>query len=164
MQSKDSSIETAEVSPPVRNRTTQKKSAQSVSGGSRQQALFELPVEPESASTSVPSNDMDWIQALLVSPVFMAQKQWAARAAIKDEEIRALLEALSERGGRLAKSALASRLSMPLMRVSGFINAARRLLNVDQSPVLVLDESDGSVLLNRQLLDLQFQLTSGGSR
>ena len=164
MQAKDSSVETAEVSPPVRNRTTQKKSAQSVSGGSRQQALFELPVEPESASASVPSNDMDWIQVLLVSPVFMAQKQWAARAAIKDEEIRALLEALSERGGRLAKSALASRLSMPLMRVSGFINAARRLLNVDQSPVLVLDESDGSVLLNRQLLDLQFQLTSGGSR
>ena len=36
--------------------------------------------------------------------------------------------------------------------VSGFINAAKRVLNVDQAAVLVLDETAGTVELNRELL------------
>jgi hypothetical protein len=74
------------------------------------------------------ASDGDWIGALLASQVFLSQKQWAARAAVKDQEIRVLLEALSERGGKLSKPALAARMSIPLMRVSGFVNAARRLM------------------------------------
>ena len=45
---------------------------------------------------------------------------------------------------------------MPLMRVSGFVNAARRLLNIDQAAVITLDETEGAVTLNRTLLDTQF--------
>jgi hypothetical protein len=98
---------------------------------------------PQTVQTK--SAESDWIAGLLVSSVFVSQKQWVARAAVKDDEIRALLEALSERGGKISKAALAGRLSMPLMRVSGFVNAARRLLNVDQAPVIMLDETEGSV-------------------
>jgi hypothetical protein len=47
---------------------------------------------------------------------------------------------------------------MPLVRVSGFVNAARRVLNVDQSAVLSLDETSGIVELNRELLGVQFRL------
>lgn len=120
---------------------------------SGQQALFEL-----TALEVVPviAVEHDWITSLLESPAFLSQKQWVARAAVRDEEIRALLEALSERGGKISKQALAARLSMPLMRVSGFVNAARRLLNVDQAAVITLDETEGSITLNRTLLDTQF--------
>jgi hypothetical protein len=44
------------------------------------------------------------------------------------------------------------------MRVSGFVNAARRVLNVDQTAVLALDEAAGAVEFNRELLSLQFNL------
>jgi hypothetical protein len=108
-----------------------------------QQSLFELPALEV---VQVAAVEQDWIAALLGSPIFLSQKQWVARAAVKDDEIRALLEALSERGEKISKQALAARLSMPLMRVSGFVNAARRLLNVDQAPVITLDETEGRLL------------------
>jgi hypothetical protein len=120
---------------------------------SGQQALFELPALEV---VQVKAVEHDWITSLLESPAFLSQKQWVARAAVRDEEIRALLEALSERGGKISKQALAARLSMPLLRVSGFVNAARRLLNVDQAAVITLDETEGAVTLNRTLLDTQF--------
>lgn len=123
-----------------------------------QQSLFELPALEV---VQVAAVEQDWIAALLGSPVFLSQKQWVARAAVSDEEVRALLEALSERGGKVSKQALAARLSMPLMRVSGFVSAARRLLNVDQAPVLTLDEAEGTVALNRALLETQFAGRTG---
>ncbi len=120
----------------------------------RQAALFG---PPTAESVSAPAESGDWIAALLASSVFAAQKQWVARAGVKDEEIRGLLEALAERGGKLSKAALAAKLSMPPMRVSGFVHAARRLLNVDQAPVITLDETEGSISLNRGLLETQFR-------
>jgi len=104
----------------------------------------------------IPAIADDWIGRVLASSMFQSQKQLAARAALKDEEVRQLLEALTERGGKLSKAALAQRLGLPLMRISGFVNAARRLLNVDQVNVLALDEAEGSITLNRGLLDAQF--------
>lgn len=127
----------------------------------QQQTLFEAPAVPQVPAEPIAASAHAWIDELLQSSVFQAQKQWVARAAIKDEEVKRLLVALTERGGRLSKAALAGRLGLPAMRVSGFVNAARRLLNVDQSPVLVLDETEGFVALNRSLLDVQFQLTKG---
>jgi hypothetical protein len=107
--------------------------------------------------------EKDWIAAILASSMFQMQKRLAARAALGDEEIRGLLAALAERGGKMTKIALAQRLRLPLIRVSGFINAARRLLNVDQTNVLMLDETEGTVTLNRALLETQFRETSGGA-
>lgn len=57
----------------------------------------------------------------------------------------------------MSKAALAQRLGLPLLRISGFINAKRRLLNVDQANVLALDEAEGSITLNRVLLETQFK-------
>lgn len=144
---------------PARN--IPKKSKLAPTADEMQQTLFEAQVIPATSAEMQVVGTSIWIDELLQSSVFQAQKQWVARAAIKDEEVRRLLEALAERGGRLSKAALAVRLGFPAMRVSGFVNSARRLLNVDQSPVLVLDESEGFVALNRSLLDVQFQLTKG---
>ncbi len=97
--------------------------------------------------------------ALQATPVYAAQKALAARVAPADADLRCLLEALAARGGKLSKAALAQRLGMPAMRISGFVNAAKRVLNVDQAAVLVLDETAGTVELNRELLARQFRVT-----
>ncbi|HJW55337.1 MAG TPA: BREX-2 system phosphatase PglZ [Burkholderiaceae bacterium] len=111
------------------------------------------------APVAAPTPGMHWIDALQASPAYIAQKALAARVAPADADVRALLDALASRGGKLSKAALAQRLGMPAMRISGFVNAAKRVLNVDQAAVLVLDETAGTVELNRELLSRQFRVT-----
>ena len=62
----------------------------------RQKHLF----DDEAALEPLPSTAEDWIGPVLASCMFQSQKQLAARAALKDGEIRNLLEALAERGGQ----------------------------------------------------------------
>lgn len=116
----------------------------------------ELPPVPEAAPPR------DWIDALLGSPVYASQHTLAARVALPDETMRSLLSALSERGGKLSRAALAQRLSLPEMRLPGMLSAVRRMLNVDQAPVLVVDEAAGTVELNLALLQQQFRLVGQG--
>jgi hypothetical protein len=104
-----------------------------------------------------PEPAVDWIVALQATPVYAAQKALAARVAPSYADLRSLLEALAARGGKLSKAALAQRLGMPAMRISGFVNAAKRVLNVDQAAVL--DETAATVELNRELLARQFRVT-----
>jgi hypothetical protein len=111
------------------------------------------------AAVVAPAPGVHWIDALQASPAYLAQKALAARVAPADADVRSLLDALAARGGKLSKAALAQRLGMPAMRISGFVNAAKRVLNVDQAAVLVLDETAGTVELNRDLLYRQFRVT-----
>ena len=105
----------------------------------------------------------DWISALLQSPVYVSQRSLAARVAPPDVQIRLLLTALAERGGKLSRAALAQRLALPEVRLGGLLSAVRRMLNVDQSPVLNVDESAGTIELNRVLLLQQFRVTANGA-
>lgn len=126
-----------------------------------QPQLFE---EVETAAAAEPAA-LDWVALLLATPVYASQKQLAARVALSDEKMRALLLGLHERGGKLSRAALAQRLAEPEMRLGGMLNAARRVLNVDQAPVLVVDDTAGTVELNSPLLHQQFHLPGqGGSR
>lgn len=129
-----------------------------------QSALFE-PVElPAPVAQAAPTAD-DWIGSLLGSPIYASQRQLAARVAPPDDKIRLLLVSLSERGGKLSRSALANRLSLPEVRMGGLLSAMRRLLNVDQMAVLTVDETAGTIELNIPLLKQQFGLTGqGGTR
>jgi len=103
------------------------------------------------------------VAKLLVSAVYASQRQLAARVALPDEQMRRLLVSLDERGGKLSRAALAQRLGIPELRLGGVLSAARRLLNVDQFPILVAEEISGTVEFNRTLLDEQFGLRSPGS-
>ncbi len=124
-----------------------------------QPSLFAGAAEPEPASLQE-----DWIAALMASSTYQAQRQLAARVALTDESMRSLLIALEERGGRLGWSALAQRMRLPEMRLGGALSAARRVLNVDQSPVLEWDEGSRTISLNRSLLEQQFQITNRGRK
>lgn len=109
-----------------------------------------------------PPTAHDWIGALLSGTIYASQRQLAARVALPDETMRMLLSALSERGGKLSRAALAQRLALPEIRLGGLLSAVRRLLNVDQAPVLVVDEAAGTVELNISLLQQQFRVGSQG--
>lgn len=126
----------------------------------RQPQLFketELPSAPGPAA-------QDWIGALLSGAIYASQRQLAARVALPDEKMRLLLTALSERGGKLSRAALAQRLSLPEIRLGGMLSAVRRMLNVDQTPVLVVDEAAGTVELNIALLQQQFGVVGQGGQ
>jgi hypothetical protein len=130
-----------------------------------QHSLFELQEAPTpSAALAVEAED-DWISALLSSSIYASQKQLAARVALPDDKMRLLLASLSERGGKLTRAALAQRLGLPEVRLGGLLSAVRRMLNVDQAPVLTVDDMAGTVELNRVLLLQQFRvLTPGASQ
>jgi len=125
-----------------------------------QAALFAALDLPLPVAEEAPADD--WIASLLASPIYASQRQLAARVALPDDKMRLLLEALSERGGKLSRNALANRLSIAEMRLSGLLSAVRRLLNVDQMPVLGVDEAAGTVELNIALLQQQFNLRRQG--
>jgi PglZ domain len=106
----------------------------------------------------------DWISALLSASIYASQRQLAARVALPDEKMRLILTALSERGGKLSRAALAQRLALPEIRLGGMLSAVRRMLNVDQAPVLVIDEAAGTVELNIALLQQQFRVVGHGDQ
>lgn len=106
----------------------------------------------------------DWISTLLSGAIYASQRQLAARVALPDEKMRTLLTALSERGGKLSRAALAQRLALPEIRLGGMLSAVRRMLNVDQAPVLVIDEAAGTVELNIALLQQQFRVGGQGGQ
>jgi len=128
-----------------------------------QPSLFEPQEAPVSSPAGSASAGDDWIGALLSSTIYASQRQLAARVALPDDKMRLLLVSLSERGGKLSRAALAQRLALPEVRLGGLLSAVRRMLNVDQAPVLMVDESAGTIELNRALLLQQFRVGTTGA-
>ncbi len=147
---------TAPVAPPRPARPAARKAG--VPAGQAQ--LFDT----EEPQPTPPATRRDWIDELLDSPIYASQRQLAARVALPESTMRALLTALAERGGKLSRSALAQRLALPDIRLNGALSAARRLLNVDQAAVLLVDDGAASVELNMLLLQQQFKLQGQASR
>jgi hypothetical protein len=102
-----------------------------------------------------------WIDTLLASATYKAQRGLAGRGAPDDPVVRALVAALAARGGRLSRTALAQALQLPAFRTSGLVNATRRVLNVDQAQVLSIDATADEVVLDLRLLRLQFEIGAG---
>ena len=122
----------------------------------RQAALFTSAPSPElHEHAPAPS----WVAALFGSETYVAQRRLAGRGVPRDEEVQSLLCALTARGGRLSRTSLAQSLSVPAFRIPGLVNTARRLLNLDQAQVLVMDGDE--VVLDERLLRVQFDLGSG---
>ena len=102
-----------------------------------------------------------WIDGLLASTTYIAQRELVGRGAPDDPVVRALVAALAARGGRLSRTALAQALQLPAFRTAGLVNAARRVLNVDQAQVLSIDAAADEVVLDVRLLRLQFEIGGG---
>ena len=111
-------------------------------------------------AATIPKPAGSWIQDLLRSQVYAAQKALASRAAVPDEVVAKLLEALDSRGGSLLAPALATALNLPEHRLSGLLAQVRRLLNVEGYAVLERQEATNTVGLNVALLKRQFGIES----
>lgn len=138
---------------PIPRTTSRRLSAPSIG----QNQLFDTLMAP--IPTASPEQAEHWIDNLLQSQVYASQRSLASRVAPPDDQMRKLLTALAERGGKLSRAALAQRLTVPEVRLNGMLSAVRRILNVDQATVLLVDEAAGTVELNRTLLLQQFRLT-----
>ncbi|MGH8057622.1 MAG: hypothetical protein ACREOH_10375 [Candidatus Entotheonellia bacterium] len=101
---------------------------------------------------------MDWIARLLGSPIFEAQRRMAGRRAPADRDVEAFLRALEQRANQISRRALAQALGQPDFRLRGLLVGLQRLLNADGYQIVAVDEGTGTITLDRQLLDKQFQL------
>jgi hypothetical protein len=116
----------------------------------RQPELFQVAAPPATQNA--------WIDRLISSQTYAAQRRLVGRGAPTDDAVKDMLLTLESRGGRLAPAGLAQALGIPIFRVGGLVNAARRVLNVDQSQVLSLEPSGDEIILNVRLLRVQFDL------
>jgi hypothetical protein len=130
-------------------------------------AVTARPVKPKAKKAAethgdlfaaVPGAGPEWLDRLMASEAMQAQQQLAARVALPQERVRAILVALDERGGKLTRPALAKRLDVPVLRLAGMLSALRRVLNVDGYAVLSVDEASDTVELNKAQLLAQFGL------
>jgi hypothetical protein len=111
---------------------------------------------PAAASRAGRTTDPAWVEGLLGSSVYAAQRTLAGRMAPKDEQMRAVLAALDQFQGRAPRPALAAALGQPEIRLPGILAGVRRVLNVEGFPVIEEEEATGTVTLNRPLLARQF--------
>jgi hypothetical protein len=113
-----------------------------------------------SAASSDAERHPDWIGRLLGSAVFQTQRRLAGRVAPNDRVVEACLNALEAHHGHMTRHGLAQALGQPDFRMRGLLAGLQRLLNVDGYQVVAVDETSGTIELNRQLLNKQFQLVS----
>lgn len=123
----------------------------------RQPELF-VSGDPQLA-TAPPRRKAEWLDTLLASEAYAAQRRLAGRAVLPDDVMRNLLDALVERGGRMTRMGLAQTLGVAGFRLGGLVSAARRVLNMDQAQVLRDDGDD--VVLDAALLRAQFGIEGG---
>lgn len=129
----------------------------SVSGSPRQTraAARKAPAKPEQPDLFVAQR---WAASLFGSPRYQEQRQQTERAPLSDDQVRALLAALTEAGGQMTKMAMAQRMNLAPFRLTGQLLTLRKLLNVDGYPVLSIEDVSDTVSLNRALLETQFEL------
>lgn len=122
-------------------------------------ALFDVSEVAASASTPVspaPSTTGTSLGAQVVASSRMADQRQFVRRAPDDASVAALIDALSQAGGRLTLAETAAAVGEPSVRMSGYLAQVTRLLNVDSYPVLGITDGGRTVELNVQLLKQQF--------
>lgn len=103
--------------------------------------------------------DRRWIERLLSSALFKAQRQIAGRRAPDNSMVKAFLLVLDQHHGRISRQTLARELAQPEFRLGDLLAGLQRLLNVDGYQIVAIDETTGMIELNRHLLDQQFQVS-----
>lgn len=133
-----------------------------------QPSLFEEPPEPAEPEPPEPERSSpaeaalpggpDWIEKLLSSEAYAAQRSMAGRMAPADETVRTCLTLAERNHGRVSRAALSGALGLPEVRLRGFLAGLQRLLNLDGYPVVSVDEASDTIEVNRDLLRRQFQI------
>lgn len=99
-----------------------------------------------------------WLDDIVASEVWKAQRSLAGRGALPDDRARELLAAAARRGGVASFAVLAAESSYPPARLPGVLANLARMLNVDGYAVLEVDLVAQEVRLELALLNQQFQI------
>ncbi len=129
-------------------RPRRKPTAAAVPEGS---TLFEIADVARSA-TAPPGT----LGGRVVASSRMASQRQAVPRAPAEAEVAALIDALTQAGGRLTITEAAAATGQPAVRMSRYLAQVARLLNVDSYAVLDHSEADRLVTLNEPLLRQQF--------
>lgn len=116
--------------------------------------------EPSKTPDSVPSASTmsTWIDKLLSSQAYTAQKAFVRRHAPEDELVRKCLAALDAQGGIMTPAAFSKAADVAAGRLDGLIAVIQRLLNVDGYEILTLSRTENRIELNVTKLKRQFDL------
>lgn len=132
--------------------------------------VIERAETPASASTALPKTEVptlfdeieqtgpdDLAAKVLASAAFAEQRKRAQRVTLSDQQIGSLLRHLiASPGNRIDQATAAIALGVPVVRLSGALPMAQRLLNVEQYPVVDRDADGVTVVLDLDLLREQF--------
>ncbi|MCP4695167.1 MAG: hypothetical protein GY859_44475 [Desulfobacterales bacterium] len=98
-----------------------------------------------------------WIERLLSSDVYQAQKSSAGRPP-SDDVVRKLATALAAHGGPMPFSALSREMGVPESRLPGLIDSARPVPNVEGYPILSSEEPPRKAVLDMEMLKWHFEI------
>jgi len=117
-------------------------------------------INPTRPATATATNSQlePWVDALFISPVFLQIKTRAGRTMVKDEQLRSLIELLSQHQGQVMEATMLRYLGLPKIRLRGFLAGAKKLLNVDGYPILSVERDTQTIKLNIADLKNQFEL------
>jgi len=108
---------------------------------------------------AVDAKPLSWSDRLLAAPAFLAHRGHARLPRpLPDDRLRGYLDAIDRNGGTISLEALAARTGEPPDTLRMALTLVQRLVNLDGSEVLAV-RADGSVILNRELAELQFDVT-----
>lgn len=113
---------------------------------------------PQGELFAAPQAAASWIDQLLGAPLLAERRARSSRLAVADDRLRIVLAALDARGGRITRPALAQQIGVAPLRLTGILAGMSDLLNVDGYAILTVDGASDTVVLDRDLLRVQFAL------
>jgi hypothetical protein len=124
-----------------------------------QPAMFDIETPATPVAPAVPTAAQPaWLDALLASEVWAAQKSLAGRASLPEDRVREVISCAVRRGGVATFAAIGSETSVPQIRLAGFLANLARVLNVDGYAVLDVDGTAQEIRLSTPTLAQQFQI------
>ncbi len=127
-----------------------------VTGEEPQEIVEKSPPKGSLFDNRMPSGSLS--DRLIASELYARQKQLVSRAALSDEMVKAIVDALMAHGGTMTRTALARKLNLAEVRVNGYLAIVTRVLNVDGFDILGSDAGGDGVRLNHEALEAQFQV------
>jgi hypothetical protein len=96
---------------------------------------------------------------IVATELYAAQRKVLSRLPIRDEQVQALVDGLSNAPGqRLPRSVVAATLGVPVFRVDGALSQVRQLLNIEGYNVVGIDPDGQTIVLDMRLLRDQFEV------
>lgn len=135
-----------------------KKSKKGKEAAAVAEVMDDMFASPVQISPSGSAQDSVWVDVLFSSSIYQQVKSRAGRTAVKEEQLRALIQLLDQHQGQAMEAVVLRHLAIPKLRLRGFLAGAQKLLNIDGYPILSVDRESQTIKLSISELKNQFEL------